>query len=42
MKSKLLSGVIGVAALPHIAGAQAGAPLEAELDVEAIIVVDFK
>ena len=39
MKSKLLSGVIGVITLPQIAGAQAGAPLEADLEIESVIVV---
>jgi predicted porin len=39
MKRTLLSCAIGVTALPQIANAQAGAPLEAELDVETVIVV---
>ena len=39
MKRTLLSCAIGVAASSQIAGAQAGAPLEAELDFETIILV---
>lgn len=39
MKRTLVTGLIGAAALPQIAGAQSGAPLEADLEIETVIVV---